>query len=146
MTHESKSYRVPSPSIWKYKSMHVELLIYFLEESQEAKCQYIYISRKWWLLIFRSIRRLIKVKLFAVNSKVRSEDWGAARTACILRSYLYYWIIEARWDYIQKCIKKVTKYTGDTQSEIIADVMHNYRRISRDIIHNYTWVYYNFRL
>ena len=26
----------------------------------------------------------------------------------------------------------------DTQPEIIADVMHNYRRISRDIIHNHT--------
>ena len=33
-----------------------------------------------------------------------------------------------------------------TQSEIIADVMHDYRRISRDIIHNYTRVYYSFRL
>ena len=29
-------------------------------------------------------------------------------------------------------------FRQSTQSEIIADVMHNYRRISRDIIHNYT--------
>ena len=61
------------------------------------------------------------------------------------------WLIKVVFAFNSKTPKllitiKILCLTVNTHAEIIADAMHNYRRISPDIMYNYTRVYYNIRL
>ena len=83
--------------------------------------------------------------------------YSISQKDCVKLLFKFFFKFIKAWhnDKKHNCKYKIEKYKCSmtqpldivhTPSEIITDVKHNYRRISPDIIQNYAWVYYDFRL